>query len=104
MYRFIVVFALLMPSLSLAVTYDSKIKLLQVEGVGDAYNTVHLTLDITGSPCSSTNDADRFAIVNNAQQSAVIAAVMVDKTIKIMPTGNCNSGNIEEINFIMLKP
>ncbi len=86
-----------------AVTYTSSIKHLQGEGLEDPYNSIHLELDITSSPCSSTNTSNRFAISDNVHQSFALAALMAGKKVTIMPTGRCNSANIETINFIVIK-
>ncbi len=77
--------------------YISKIKVLQVTDVGEPYNTVFLLMDITNSPCSNTNQSDRFAIKNNAQHSTILAAVMSNKEVTIYGEGVCNSANIETI-------
>ena len=95
---------MLVPLTANAITYESSIKQLQAEGIDDPFNTVYLNIDVTISPCSSTNSEDRFAIVNNAQHSAVLAALMANKTITISPSGSCNSGDIEEVNYVIIKP
>ncbi len=83
--------------------YLSNIEAVQGESPTDAYNTVHLEQDITDSPCSNTNDNNRFAIYdNNVQQSIALAAVMANKKIQLMPSGSCNAAGIEGINYIMI--
>jgi hypothetical protein len=104
MKNLIISISLLLSSLSAyAVTYTSHIKQLQGEGLEDPYNSIHLNMDITGSPCGSTNTYDRFAISDNVHQSFALSALMAGKKVTIMPTGNCNSADIETINFITIK-
>jgi len=86
-----------------AVTYTSSIKQLQGEGLEDPFNSIHLELDITSSPCSSTNASNRFAISDNVHQSFALAALMAGKKVTLMPSGSCNSANIETINYIIIK-
>lgn len=82
--------------------YESKIKFVQGEGIGDPYNTIHLDLDITNSPCQNTNDRDRFEVVNEVQQSVALAAIMSGRKVWVNSTGICNSANIETINSITI--
>jgi hypothetical protein len=84
--------------------YTARISTLQVTDVGSSFNNVFLQLDITNSPCASTNQHNRFTIRNNAQQSVVLAAVMADKPITIFGTGACNSGGNEEIQEVRVSP
>lgn len=84
--------------------YVSKIKQLQVTNVGSPYNTVFLEIDVTNSPCGSTNSNDRFTVTNEAQLSVILAAVMVDRQITITGTGSCNGAGVEDINSVVLKP
>jgi hypothetical protein len=84
--------------------YVSTIKKLQVNNIGNPYHTVHLTLDITDSPCSSTNEHNRFAILNAEQHSTILAALMAGKQITIYGRGTCNDADIEEISEIRLSP
>ena len=84
--------------------YTSTIEKLQVTDVGSPFNTVFLTLDITDSPCSSTNSNNRFTVVNHAQLSTILAAVMANKSITITGTGTCNGGNVEEISALTVSP
>ncbi|WP_444923457.1 hypothetical protein ACJJH9_16895 [Microbulbifer sp. DLAB2-AF] len=90
-------------STAAATTYtDLDIDKIQGEGISDPYNTIHVKNDITNSPCSSTDQIDRFAIVNEVQQSVALAALMAGKKITIDTTGSCNSANIEIVNYIMI--
>lgn len=82
--------------------YTANIKLIQATDVGNAYNTVYLDLDITISPCTSTNDYDRYTITTNAQHATILAAFLAGRQIKFMGTGACNSGNIEEISYVQI--
>ena len=91
------------PVIAIAGTHNAYIKTIQGEGLDDPYNSIHLDKDIQGSPCSSTNDSDRFAISNQVHQSLALAALMADKKVTIMPTGVCNDAQIETINFLNLK-
>ena len=84
--------------------YISKIKTLQVVNIGNSNTTVFLNLDITDSICSGTNRFDRFKILNDAQMSVILAAVMADKEITIYGTGGCGSGTNEEISSIRINP
>ena len=79
--------------------YVSKIKTLQVNNIGNPYHTVHLTLNITDSPCSGTNQFNRFAILNAEQHSVILAALIAGKGISIYGNGACNSADIEEIRL-----
>ncbi|WP_444903817.1 hypothetical protein ACJJIU_00215 [Microbulbifer sp. CnH-101-E] len=95
--------AVLPVSAAMATTYQQvEIEKIQGEGIDDVYNSVHIKTDVNNSPCQSTNSTDRFAIVNNVQQSIVIAALMAGKKITIDTTGVCNDANIEIVNYIML--
>ena len=82
--------------------YSGKILRIQSEGIGDPYNTLYLDRDVINSPCKSSNQNNRFTIVNNAQQSTALAALMADKSITIMTTGVCNAADIETLNYIMI--
>jgi len=84
--------------------YTSTIKHLQTTSIGSYYNTVFLTMDITDSPCSSTNSNDRFTITSNAQHSTILAALMGNKSITVTGTGACNAANIEILSSVVLKP
>lgn len=84
--------------------FTSTIKQLQVKDIGNPYNTVFLDIDITNSPCSSTNQSDRFTVLNSAQQGTVLAAVMSKREVTIYGKGTCNTGNIEDISAIIIKP
>jgi len=84
--------------------YTSKIKTLQAVNIGSDYNTVHLELNVTDSPCSSTNSFNRFTIMNNIQHSTVLAAVMAGKTITIYGTGSCNAAGNESIGNVRVSP
>jgi hypothetical protein len=99
----IAVLPLLVSVSTSAITYTAPIKQLQGEGLEDPYNSIHLDKNITTSPCSSTNDVNRFAISDNVHQSFALAALMAGKEVTIMPSGKCNSANIETINFILIK-
>ena len=94
----------LVPTLANAGFYSSTIRHLQGEGLEDPYNSVRINLDVTDSPCSSTNSNDRFAISDPTQQSFALAALMANKEISIMSTGQCNAAGIETINYILIKP
>lgn len=82
-------------------SYTGLIKQLQVEGIGEAHNTLYIDLDITDSPCASTNSLNRLTLKNNAQQSAAMAALIANKVVTLHTQGVCSS-TIEEINYIML--
>jgi len=85
--------------------FVSTINRLQVKGIGNPYNSVMLNLDITTSPCGSTNALNRFTITNNAQLSVVLAAVMSNKEVIIYGMGApCNGAEIEDISAIIIKP
>ena len=84
--------------------YVSTINTLQVLDIGHSYTTVHLTKDVTDSPCSSTNQFNRFTITSNAQLSLILAALMANKTIRVYGTGACNSVNIENISDVRVSP
>ena len=51
--------------------YVAKIDYLQTTDVGDKHNTVFLLLDITDSPCTSTNQHNRFTITNTMYNTAL---------------------------------
>ncbi len=84
--------------------YIAKIERLQATSVGHPYNTIFLAIDITDSPCSSTNSFNRFTITSDAQQSVILAALMADKTITLYGTGSCNGSDIETISNIRISP
>ena len=88
---------------TLAGSHNSLIKQLQGEGLEDPYNSIHLIKDVTDSPCTSTNESDRFAISNNVHQSLALAALIAGKKVYIGSTGQCNAANIETINFLTIK-
>jgi len=78
---------------------------MQVVDIGNPFNTVHLVNNITDSPCSGTNQYNRFAIINNAQHSTILAALMANKEITIYgKDGPCNSADIEEISDLRIWP
>lgn len=91
-------------SVHAARNYTSKVEAVQVEGLNDPYNSIHLVFDVTDSPCSSTNANDRFAISDSSHQAAALAAVVANKEIGLMPTGTCNAADIERINYILIRP
>ncbi len=104
MKKSIFIFLLMLGSATAsAITYNSDIKHLQGEGLEDSYNSIHLEMDVTESPCGSTNTSDRFAISDNVHQSFALAALMAGKKVTIMPSGICNAADIETINFIVIK-
>ena len=84
--------------------YTSTIRQLQATSIGSHYNTVFLTIDITDSPCASTNTHNRFTVASNAQHSVILAAVMANKTIIVTGRGVCNSAGIEILNTVVIKP
>ena len=84
--------------------YTATVERLQATDIGNPYNTVFLNLDITDSPCSSTNTHNRFTVTNETQLSAVLAALMANKTISIYGTGSCNFANVENVSAIVVKP
>ena len=84
--------------------YQAKIKTLQATSIGNSLNTVHLDMDVTDSPCSSTNANDRFTITSQAQLSVILAALMADKAIRIYGTGVCGGTNNESISDVRLSP
>ena len=83
--------------------YTSTIAKIQTTAIGSPYNTVWLTINVSDSPCSSTNVNNRFTIVNAEQQSTILAALMANKQITIYGTGTC-SHDIEAINAVQLAP
>ncbi len=84
--------------------YTSKISMLQITDIDNPYHNVFLVLDITNSPCDKTNSNNRFAIVNDVQYSAILAALMSDKEISVFGNGVCNSADIEQLTTIQIKP
>lgn len=107
MKNIIIAFGILiisLPSLAQTGPFTATIDWLQIKDIGNPYNTVALNLDITNSPCANTNSGNRFEVLNNAQQSTVLAAVMANKEIKIFGTGTCNTANIEKISAIRIEP
>ena len=84
--------------------YVAKIDYLQTTDVGDKHNTVFLLLDITDSPCASTNQHNRFTITNNVQHSTILSALMANKEITIHGTCTCNSSDIENIGNVRIRP
>lgn len=84
-------------------SYDSHIKQVQATSIDGAYNSIHLTFDVVDSPCASTNASNRFNITNEVQQAAALAALMANKKIQLMPTGQCNAAGIETINYILIR-
>jgi hypothetical protein len=101
----LLIFLFLMSSSVLAATgpYESKIKLIQATEMGNPYNTVWLQLNVTDSPCPSTNQYDRFTIANDVQESVLLAALMGGKTVKIYGAGTC-VGDVEQINHLQIFP
>ncbi len=83
--------------------YTATIELLQATDIGNHHNTVFLNMNITDSPCSSTNTHDRFTITSEVQFSAVLAALMSGKSITIHGTGSCNASNIETISNVRIE-
>lgn len=82
--------------------YEAYIDYVQTTDVGNPYNTVFLQMNISNSPCLSTNEHDRFTITTKVQQAALLAAVMGGKKVRIFGTGACNSADIEEISNVQL--
>ena len=82
-------------------TYPGKITKIQAEGDGEPYNTVYLDFDVTNSPCSSTNDINRFTFTSEFQKSVALAAMLADKRVTIATDNLCKS-NIEGINNIVI--
>lgn len=81
--------------------YQAKVELIQANQIGSAFNTVFLELNISDSPCSSTNSADRFTLTNEVQYSTALSALLADKDVVIFGTGQCVS-NIEQISSIRI--
>ena len=100
--RYVFSLTLLLGTNCFASTYTAKISQIQAEGIGDTYNTLYLAYDVNDSPCSSSNAVNRFTIVNNAQQSVALAALMADKIVTVQTNGTC-TGNVEAINYIIIK-
>lgn len=82
--------------------YEAYIDYVQTTDVGNPYNTVFVQMNISNSPCSSTNEHDRFTITSKAQHAALLAAVMAGKKVKVFGTGICNSANIEDISNVQI--
>ena len=108
MIRKTALIALLLALLSVEVfasgPYTTSIKKLQATDITSPYNTVFLNIDITESPCSSTNVHNRFAIVSNAQQSVILAAVLANKEITVTGLGTCNAADVEILNTVSISP
>lgn len=83
--------------------YESKIELIQATAIGSPFNAVFLELNVTDSPCSSTNSADRFTLANDVQYSLALSALLADKTVVVFGNGQCSS-NIEQISSIRILP
>ena len=103
MYKTFFLTTCFMSSISMAGTYNGDIKQVQSEGLDDPYNTIHLEMDVTDSPCSNSNDRDRFQIMNEIQHSAALAALIAGKEVEVNTNGRCNGGNIEEVNYITIR-
>lgn len=90
--------------ISLASTgpYEAKVKRIQATDIGNPYNTIYLDVDVTDSPCGSTNVHNRFTLKNEAQYSMALSAFMGDIAVKIYGTGACVSG-IEQINNMQIE-
>jgi hypothetical protein len=84
--------------------YEAYVDRLQATDVGNPYNTVFLTLNITNSPCTSTNDYDRFTITSKVQYATLLAAVMANKKVRIFGTGVCNTADVEDISNVQIFP
>ncbi len=83
--------------------YEASIKKIQTTSIGNPYNTVWLDLDITTSPCSSTNQHNRYTLTSNVQHSTVLAALMAGKKITIAGSDTCIN-DIEQVSNIYIKP
>jgi hypothetical protein len=83
--------------------YTAYIKLIQATDVGNVYTAVALDLDITISPCTSTNQYDRYTITSNTQYATILAAFVSGRQITINGTGACNSGDIEDISSVVIR-
>lgn len=84
--------------------YTSAIKVMQITSIDHPYNTVHLVIDVSDSPCTSTNQHDRFHVQNSLQHSGLLAALMAGKPVTIYGTGSCNSVGIETIGDVRIGP
>ncbi|WP_444940166.1 hypothetical protein ACJJI3_15065 [Microbulbifer sp. ZKSA004] len=83
--------------------WTAKITKIQAEGIGENYNVLYLDTDITNSMCENTNAQDRITIVNEAQHSTALAALMAGKIVQVMESGaNCNEAGLANINYIMI--
>ena len=82
--------------------YVSEINFIQATKMGHSYNTVHLKNNITNSPCTSTNQFNRFNITSEVQQSVILSALLSEKVITIYGTGSCNGANIETIGDVRI--
>ena len=82
--------------------YTAYVTRIQATDVGNAYNTVFLDLDIAISPCTSTNDYDRYTITSDTQYATILAAFLTGRQIRVTGTGACNSANIEEISNVQI--
>ncbi|AWF82823.1 hypothetical protein BTJ40_19490 [Microbulbifer sp. A4B17] len=99
------IFGLFMASLNTSAAtgpYTAHIKQIQATELGNPYNTIYLDLDITDSPCSSTNSLDRLTLYSEAQYSMALAAFMSDSQVTIYGTGECYF-DIERINNMQIK-
>jgi len=76
---------------------------LKGEGLNDPFNSIYIDFEIEHSPCSSTNEVNRFAISDHVHQTFALAALLANKKVTIQTTGLCNSKNIETINNIVIK-
>jgi len=83
--------------------YEATVEQIQVVSIGSPFTAVYLDLDITDSPCSTTNSLDRFTLSNDAQYSMALTAYTSGQTLKINGTGACVS-NVEQINNMIIKP
>ena len=85
--------------------YVSKVETVSIAAEGSAYTAVFLDLDITNSPCSSTNQHDRFTLISDGQISVVLLAVATDSDVTVYSNGVCDTGsNIEEASSIRIAP
>lgn len=84
--------------------YAGVITQIQAEGVGDPYNVLYLDDNNAHqeSPCSSTQSTARFTIVNEAQMSAALTALVSGLDVVVQGSGICAS-NIEQLNYVLIK-
>ncbi|MEW6995698.1 hypothetical protein AADZ84_15720 [Colwelliaceae bacterium MEBiC 14330] len=98
----VILFGVLVTKSVLASSHEAHISKIQTTDIGNPYNTVWLNKDITDSPCSSTNEHNRYTLSTNVQHSTALAALMANKKITVAGTGTCKN-NIEIVSNIQLK-